>query len=110
MPALGTRCSSSLNDTLNYGLETAVLENDSDKPEHLEQALWKLWWRRSSRCLALTHLTLVRAWAFSLGPLLRKGASEGEKVKCMAHKLQKKSCSDTELLWESHKHRPSLSL
>lgn len=42
MPALGTRCSTSLKDTLNYGLETAVLENDSVKPEHLEQALWKL--------------------------------------------------------------------
>lgn len=58
MPALGTRCNDSLKDALNYGLETAVLKNDSVKPERLEQALWKLWWRRSSRCLGTNTLDL----------------------------------------------------
>lgn len=67
MTALGTRCSDSLKDTLNYGLETVVLENDSVKPEHLEQALWKFWWRRSSRCLGTNTLNLSE----SLGILSR---------------------------------------
>lgn len=50
--------------------------------------------------LALTHLTLVRAWAFSPGLLLRKGASEGERKSSAWHISYRRSPSVTQNFYE----------